>query len=81
MALAAIICQCEGFDDRAKFAKLKKRGLKNFSNYQMEHLVMTLLGEFLLRLNLKSLTNVSSTLSMTSFLNEEVSSSLLMGKP
>ena len=28
MALAAIICQCEGFDDMARFAKLKERWLK-----------------------------------------------------
>jgi len=28
MALAAIICQCEGFDDMARFAKLKEKWLK-----------------------------------------------------
>jgi len=28
MALAAIICQCEGFDDMARFAKLKENWLK-----------------------------------------------------
>lgn len=30
MALAAIICQCEGFDDMARFARLRKPWLKRF---------------------------------------------------
>lgn len=30
IALAAIICQCEGFDDMARFAKLKENWLKKF---------------------------------------------------
>lgn len=30
MALAAIICQCEGFDDMARFSKLKEKWLRKF---------------------------------------------------
>ena len=30
MALAAIICQCEGFDDMERFAKLKENWFRKF---------------------------------------------------
>ena len=32
IALAAIICQCEGFDDMARFAKLKETWLKKWGS-------------------------------------------------